>query len=93
MFIIYPKILNCLTVAGSAEDTFILLDALEEDTAELRESKPKVCLEIGYVGAHHASGLVANTYPQTRFGLCIQLYWSDIGLDLLCVYRNTCYCL
>ena len=31
------------------EDTFILLDALEEDADELRRSKPLVCLEVGYV--------------------------------------------
>ncbi|KAI0662502.1 putative methylase [Cubamyces menziesii] len=30
-----------------AEDTFILLDALEEDAEELRRSKPLVCLEVG----------------------------------------------
>ncbi|EKM60785.1 uncharacterized protein PHACADRAFT_155889 [Phanerochaete carnosa HHB-10118-sp] len=30
-----------------AEDTFILLDALEQDADELRETKPLVCLEIG----------------------------------------------
>ncbi|KAI0651528.1 putative methylase [Trametes meyenii] len=30
-----------------AEDTFILLDALERDAAELRNSKSLVCLEVG----------------------------------------------
>lgn len=30
-----------------AEDTFALLDALEQDAAELKERKPLVCLEIG----------------------------------------------
>ncbi|PAV21822.1 S-adenosyl-L-methionine-dependent methyltransferase [Pyrrhoderma noxium] len=30
-----------------AEDTFILLDALEEDANELRCSKPRLCFEIG----------------------------------------------
>ncbi|KAL4246777.1 PrmC-related family protein [Abortiporus biennis] len=30
-----------------AEDTFILLDALEQDAHFLRERKPKICLEIG----------------------------------------------
>jgi len=29
------------------EDTFILLDALEEDAKELQALKPSVCLEIG----------------------------------------------
>ena len=31
------------------EDTFILLDALEEDADALRTLKPSVCLEIGRV--------------------------------------------
>ncbi|KAL5534632.1 hypothetical protein ACEPAG_1095 [Sanghuangporus baumii] len=30
-----------------AEDTFILLDALEADAEELREAKPRICFEIG----------------------------------------------
>ncbi|KAF8499451.1 S-adenosyl-L-methionine-dependent methyltransferase [Gautieria morchelliformis] len=30
-----------------AEDTFILLDALEQDAAELQSSRPLICLEIG----------------------------------------------
>ncbi|KIJ45657.1 hypothetical protein M422DRAFT_59809 [Sphaerobolus stellatus SS14] len=30
-----------------AEDTFILLDALEQDADELKELKPTICLEIG----------------------------------------------
>ena len=31
------------------EDTFILLDALEQDASELLELKPTVCLEIGCI--------------------------------------------
>lgn len=30
-----------------AEDTFLLLDALEQDMANLKELCPLVCLEIG----------------------------------------------
>ncbi|KAK9900161.1 putative methylase [Cystobasidium minutum MCA 4210] len=30
-----------------AEDTFILLDALEQDQEAIRKSKPRICLEIG----------------------------------------------
>lgn len=30
-----------------AEDTFILLDALEQDATDLQQMKPTVCLEIG----------------------------------------------
>lgn len=31
------------------EDTFLLLDALEEDADALRNLRPRVCLEVGYV--------------------------------------------
>ena len=31
------------------EDTFILLDALEQDADELRRLQPSVCLEVGWV--------------------------------------------
>ena len=31
------------------EDTFILLDALEEDINYLKNLKPKICFEIGLV--------------------------------------------
>ena len=32
-----------------AEDTFLLLDALEKDADELRKLQPSVCLEVGWV--------------------------------------------
>lgn len=35
------------SVYEPAEDSFILLDALEADAVELRASKPTICLEIG----------------------------------------------
>lgn len=34
--------LNCVV-----EDTFLLLDAIEEDAEQLRQLKPLTCLEIG----------------------------------------------
>ena len=33
----------------TAEDTFILLDALEKDADELKRLQPSVCLEVGWV--------------------------------------------
>jgi len=32
----------------STEDTFLLLDSLEEDQEYIKQLKPKICLEIGY---------------------------------------------
>lgn len=34
-------------LALNTEDTFILLDALEEDADDLRTLRPRICLEIG----------------------------------------------
>jgi release factor glutamine methyltransferase len=31
----------------ATEDSFILLDAIEQDVDELRSSRPTICLEIG----------------------------------------------
>jgi hypothetical protein len=39
------------------EDSFILLDALEQDALELRAMRPTLCLEIGSV-----IGLVVSTF-------------------------------
>ena len=33
--------------ARQLEDTFLLLDALEQEASELKEIRPLVCLEIG----------------------------------------------
>lgn len=33
-----------------AEDTFILLDALEQDADELKRLRPSICLEVGLLG-------------------------------------------
>ena len=38
-----------LTFPPTTEDTFILLDALEKDAAELKKLQPSVCLEVGWV--------------------------------------------
>ena len=37
------------TLPPMAEDTFILLDALEKDADELKKLQPSICLEVGWV--------------------------------------------
>lgn len=34
------------------EDSFVLLDALEQDQDVLRSSRPSICLEVGWVSSH-----------------------------------------
>ena len=46
---------------SSAEDTFILLDALEEDADDLRKMCPAVCVEIGCVCRFSSSLIVLKT--------------------------------
>lgn len=36
-------------ISPTAEDTFILLDALEKDADELKQLQPSICLEVGWV--------------------------------------------
>ncbi|NWX10320.1 HEMK2 methyltransferase, partial [Caloenas nicobarica] len=48
-----------------AEDTFLLLDALEQDAARLREARVEICLEIGcgsgVVSAFLASSIIGSS--------------------------------
>lgn len=53
-----------------AEDSFIFLDALEEDAAELVQLRPDVCVEIGYEG--FATKLTAQTWLGDRLSLSQQ---------------------
>ena len=66
-------------VCHTIEDTFILLDALEEDADALRQAKPLVCLEIGCVKADEFScgAHVTLQLPQVRVGLRFQLRRRD----------------
>lgn len=63
-----------------AEDTFILLDALEEDAAELRENKPRVCLEIGCVALQSSSVSLLNgrtDLAQDVYPVSLGRYWDQ----------------
>lgn len=69
-----------------AEDTFLLLDALEQDMEQLREIQPLVCLEIGYttmlvLHQYQSKGLV-----KFWFWLCQCIYYKNSGTFFhLCV--------
>ncbi|KAI0095288.1 S-adenosyl-L-methionine-dependent methyltransferase [Irpex rosettiformis] len=66
-----------------AEDTFILLDALEQDASELRELTPRVCLEIG-----PGSGCVTSFVGSILGTSCLYLT-SDINAHAsLCALRT-----
>ncbi|KAI0935918.1 hypothetical protein AcV5_004201 [Taiwanofungus camphoratus] len=67
-----------------AEDTFILLDALEQDAVELKDSKPLICLEIG-----SGSGCVSS-FVGSILGPSTSLYLStDINPRASsCTYRT-----
>ncbi|PCH33325.1 putative methylase [Wolfiporia cocos MD-104 SS10] len=63
-----------------AEDTFILLDALEQDAEELQKMKPSICLEIG-----PGSGCVSS-FVGSIVGASASLYLScDIN-------SRACHC-
>ncbi|KZV70343.1 S-adenosyl-L-methionine-dependent methyltransferase [Peniophora sp. CONT] len=70
-----------------AEDTFILLDALEEDAEALRALKPSVCLEIGQAlsGSGCVSAFLGSILgPSTTLYLC-----TDINTRASqCTYRT-----
>ncbi|TFK57611.1 S-adenosyl-L-methionine-dependent methyltransferase [Heliocybe sulcata] len=57
-----------------AEDTFILLDALEQDAEYLRSVRPKICLEIG-----SGSGCVSSFLGTVLGGTCSLYLCTDIN--------------
>ncbi|GBE78428.1 S-adenosyl-L-methionine-dependent methyltransferase [Sparassis latifolia] len=67
-----------------AEDTFILLDALEQDAQKLRDLQPLVCLEIG-----SGSGCVSS-FVGSILGASAALYLcTDINSRACCATRST----
>ncbi|KAF9481707.1 putative methylase [Pholiota conissans] len=55
-----------------AEDTFILLDALEEDAEGLKAIKPSVCLEIGS-GSGCVTSFIGNILGPSVLYLCTDI--------------------
>ncbi|VDB85910.1 unnamed protein product [Peniophora sp. CBMAI 1063] len=67
-----------------AEDTFILLDALEEDAEALRALKPSVCLEVGSGSGCVSAFLGSILGSSTTLYLC-----TDINPHAArCTYRT-----
>ncbi|NWY03605.1 HEMK2 methyltransferase, partial [Nothoprocta ornata] len=55
-----------------AEDTFLLLDALERDAAQLREARVEICLEIG-CGSGVVSTFVASVIGPSALYMCTDI--------------------
>uniref|UniRef100_A0A8B9PJV8 Methyltransferase HEMK2 n=1 Tax=Apteryx owenii TaxID=8824 RepID=A0A8B9PJV8_APTOW len=55
-----------------AEDTFLLLDALEQDAAQLKEARVEICLEIG-CGSGVVSTFLASIIGSSAFYICTDI--------------------
>ncbi|PBK77137.1 S-adenosyl-L-methionine-dependent methyltransferase [Armillaria solidipes] len=60
------------SVYEPAEDTYLLLDALEQDTAQLRELDGAVCLEVGS-GSGCVSSFLGSILGSTALYLCTDI--------------------
>ncbi|KAF4605531.1 S-adenosylmethionine-dependent methyltransferase [Pleurotus pulmonarius] len=55
-----------------AEDTFLLLDALENDAEDLKNSRPSICLEIGS-GSGCVSAFIGTILGRSALYLCTDI--------------------
>jgi hypothetical protein len=55
----------------TAEDTFLLLDALEQDVKTLRDQRPVVCLEIGYAHRLFKRTIRLQCSPDLALDACL----------------------
>ncbi|NWI93834.1 HEMK2 methyltransferase, partial [Pitta sordida] len=56
-----------------AEDTFLLLDALEQDAGSLREARVEICLEIGCGSGVVSAFLAASILGSSTLYLCTDI--------------------
>ena len=66
-----------------AEDTFALLDALEQDAEELKSAKPRICLEIGSASFIHGIQLLNEQYSSGSG--CVSAFTASILGGSCCV--------
>jgi release factor glutamine methyltransferase len=60
------------------EDTFVLLDALEQDSDILRRVKPTLCLEIGFGSASVDAGKGDNNRDYSSGSGCVSAFMGHI---------------
>jgi release factor glutamine methyltransferase len=62
----------------SQEDTFVLLDALEQDAGVLRRIKPTLCLEVGFGSAPFDNTKGYNNRCHRSGSGCVSAFMSHI---------------
>ena len=73
-----------------AEDTFALLDALEQDAEELKSARPRICLEIGSASFIHGIHLL-NERHRSGSG-CVSAFTASILSRSCCMLVSMLAC-